>query len=189
MNNLVSVSHVQSGVPEMPNLVRGSANEVNNSINNDFISHPQQYPFEIKRVRQWSFKRWPWAKHSGSPESTTNPKQSSQPSVGLRLQSQHYFKSGTVVEISIPLRGEAQYFTGTVVLVRELAEGFEIGLWLSNVEDEARARIVEKICHAECNLVKKTPSIKEPATHTNRGTELVQDGTWLDLSGKTALGH
>ena len=44
MNNLVSVSNVQSGIPEMPNLVKGSASEVNNSINNDFISHPQQYP-------------------------------------------------------------------------------------------------------------------------------------------------
>lgn len=188
MNNLASVSNVQSGVPEMPNLVRGSANEVNKSIKNDFISHPQQYPIEIKRLRQWPLKRWPWARRDTGKSNTSK---GAQASVGLRLLSQHYFETGSQVEVSIPLRGEAQFFTGTVVLVRELSDGFEIGLWLANIEDEARARIVEKICHTECGLGNKhvLQSTSPNANRNRRARKIGRDSSWLDLSGKTLLGH
>ena len=185
MNNLVSVSNVQSGIPEMPNLVKGSASEVNNSINNDFISHPQQYPLEIKRLRRWPFRRWSWLK-----QDCNEKKHAQQASVGLRLRSAQYFETGSQVQISIPLRGEAQFFTGTVVLVRELSEGFEIGLWLANIEDEARARIVEKICHTECDLEKNaTANLHRTAIKTDRDQAFSSSSSWLDLPSKALLGH
>jgi hypothetical protein len=52
----------------------------------------------------------------------------------------------------IPLRNEVQTFAGEVVLVREIARGFQIGVWLDTKADSARARLVERICHMESYL-------------------------------------
>lgn len=138
MNNLTSVSAVQSEQSVMPNLVHRMSNEDINSIRNDFIQHPAQYPLEIKRIR-----RWPWSAKANV---------FSKASLGIKIRTDAYLEAGSEICISIPLRGEAQSFRGDVVFVRELSDGYEIGVWMQNQQDEARIRIVEKICHTECNL-------------------------------------
>ena len=83
---------------------------------------------------------------------------------------------GTTMELSIPLRGDVQKFQGTVVMVREIATGFEISLWLVSADDASRARLVEQICHLECALSEKSapprarvPSSRPPKTHVRAG--------------------
>lgn len=56
------------------------------------------------------------------------------------------------MELSIPLRGVVQKPQGTVVMVRETPDGYDIGLWLASTDDASRARLVEQICHLECSL-------------------------------------
>ena len=56
------------------------------------------------------------------------------------------------MELSIPLRGVVQKPQGTVVMVRETPDGYDIGLWLASTGDASRARLVEQICHLECSL-------------------------------------
>ena len=176
MDNLTRLSNVQSEKSVMPNLVPQMSNEAINAVNNDFIKHPQQYPLEIKRLR-----RWPWsAKTVELPKAT----------IGLSVQSDRYIATNTQVQVSIPLRGEAQSFTGTVVLVKELKKGFEIGLWLASNEDEARARIVEKICYAECDLSHRTGD--QEAEASQHGINTTNDDGWFGLTGKPGtlnLGH
>ena len=45
-----------------------------------------------------------------------------------------------------------QKFRGKVVLVRNMGDYFEIGIWLTQAADVHRARIVEQICHIETYL-------------------------------------
>ena len=112
------------------------------TIKNDFIRHPLQSPITIKRKRDWNW----FAKHK--PDNFSE--------LGISFRTQEYFAAGSRIEVSIPLRNDSQQFVGTVVMVREIRHGFEIGLWLENEQDEARARLVEKICHTECYLKART---------------------------------
>ena len=78
--------------------------------------------------------------------------------MGLSFHSEKYIPAGTRIDLEIPLRGDTQKFTATVVMVREEADGYVIGLWFASPSDASRARIVEKICHTECSLNARQPA-------------------------------
>lgn len=103
-----------------------------------FIHHPSGFPIEFKRI--WF--EWPHALDDELERST----------IGLIFESDKYFKPGTRLEITIPLRNESACFRGQVVLVRHQGDRYEIGLWLQRRADASRARIVEQICHIETYL-------------------------------------
>ena len=108
---------------------------------NGFIHHPVGFPIEIRRL--WLND---WFEDAVDTE---------QGNLGLCFESDRYIKPGTVLEISIPLRGVIQKFKGRVVLVRWNGESCEIGMWLSSRTDAGRIRIVEQICHIEAYLKHK----------------------------------
>jgi hypothetical protein len=105
-----------------------------------FIQHPAGFPIEVKRKRFW--EKVSIQEQTGS-------------RIGLMFDSEEYIKPGTIVEITIPLPDKSEQFTGKVVLVRQVGECFEIGLWLLRQEDASRARIVEQICHIEVYMQEK----------------------------------
>lgn len=105
-----------------------------------FIHHPASVPFEWKRI-------WFNTKQEVSETETAN--------VGVIFNSEKYIKPGVTLEIIIPLRNETERFRGKVVLVRNIGDYYEIGLWLYHHADASRARIVEQICHIETYLQEK----------------------------------
>jgi hypothetical protein len=105
-----------------------------------FIRHPVDFPIQVRRL--WFNGR-----------SSERPRGGSR--LGLCFDSEDFVRPGSLVELSIPLRGDVQKFRGEVVLVRETGFGYEIGVWLQNESDAARARIVEQICHIETYLREK----------------------------------
>ena len=125
----------------MPNSARSAIFPEIDSVHNDFIPHPPQFPIRYRRT-----DLFPW---------NSKTDRHHEADIGLSFVADKHVRAGTTIELEIPLRGESQRFTGTVVLVRELTRGFEIGLWLQNPDDARRARIVERICHAECYLRSK----------------------------------
>lgn len=106
-----------------------------------FIHHPSGFPIEARRL--WLGD---WFDVPDSMEESN---------LGLCFESDRYIKPGTVLEISIPLRGVIQKFKGRVVLVKWNGESCEIGMWLSSRTDAGRIRIVEQICHIEAYLKHK----------------------------------
>jgi hypothetical protein len=122
----------------MPKRLPAAAPGAIENIRNDFIPHPEQFPLR--------YRRKPFFSRSSTLAATTGS------DVGLSFHSDKYVPAGTRLEIEIPLRGQVQRFIATVVMVRELDQGFEIGLWFATPDDALRARIVEKICHTECYL-------------------------------------
>ena len=106
-----------------------------------FICHPRGFPIACRRMTFWDRRRTADCRQPGS--------------IGLCFDSDKYIKPGTLIEITIPLNGEEQKFTGKVVLVRNRGDGFEIGLWLSRPDDAGRLRIIEQICHIESYLRQK----------------------------------
>jgi hypothetical protein len=107
-------------------------------LHDDFIPHPAQFPLRYRRrPRLRWFGREPAAVGGD---------------VGVSFQSPRYIPPGSALDLEIPLRGQVQRFSGTVVLVREQPQGYEIGLWFRSPDDASRARIVERICHTECYL-------------------------------------
>ena len=102
-----------------------------------FIHHPRRFPIEYRRISFWE---------------KTVPVFEEASDIGLTITSVKYMKPGTCIEIAIPIRRELQKFRCRVVLVREVSEGYELGLWLLNKSDAARIRIVEQICHIELYL-------------------------------------
>lgn len=108
------------------------------TMRGDFIPHPDQFPLRYRRR-----STLPW-RHD-EPEAGGAD-------VGVSFHSPRHLPAGTRIELEIPLRGVTQRFVGTVVMVREESEGYQIGLWFANRDDAARARIVERICHTECYL-------------------------------------
>lgn len=104
----------------------------------DFIAHPPQFPLRFRRR-----SLLPW-RVSAAPGGGGD--------IGLSFHSSKYLPAGAGIELEIPLRGTIQRFSATVVLVREQADGYEIGLWFASPDDAARARIVERICRTECYL-------------------------------------
>ena len=123
----------------MPNYAASAEPARFESVHNDFIPHPAQFPLRYKRRPEL-----PWL-HKKSQTSIAGD-------IGLSFHSSKYLPAGTRLELEIPLRGQIQRFAATVVMVRERPQGFEIGLWFASASDAVRARIVEKICHTECYL-------------------------------------
>jgi hypothetical protein len=138
MDNLASQQSVAAMLAVMPNLVPKKPKPSFQKIRNDFIRHPQQFPLEFRRTREWGW--------------SNREKKSSSGDLGLSFVSCKYIPTGTKMELSIPLRGVVQKFQGTVVMVRETPDGYDIGLWLASTDDASRARLVEQICHLECSL-------------------------------------
>ncbi|MDA0824236.1 MAG: hypothetical protein O3C28_17700 [Proteobacteria bacterium] len=138
MDNLVHHQSVAVDKTVMPNLVPNTKPSFQ-KVRNDFIRHPQQFPIEFRRTRTWAWSMRDQKLPSGD--------------LGLSFVSRKTIPTGTKMELSIPLRGVVQKFQGTVVMVRETSEGFEIGLWLASADDASRARLVEQICHLECSLL------------------------------------
>lgn len=122
----------------MPNVLPAVTPERLDAIHNDFIPHPAQFPIKFRRLTALPWKTRPAPALAGD--------------VGLSFHSAKYVPAGTRLELEIPLRGITQRFSATVIMVREEAEGFEIGLWFTTPDDAIRARIVEKICYTECYL-------------------------------------
>lgn len=106
-----------------------------------FIHHPPGFPIEWRTLRQ---------KHKPEDDGTT-----ANGNIGLCFETDHYIKPDTVLEVTIPVRGETQKFTGRVILVRNKGEIFEIGIWLTSKSDASRIRMVEQICHIEAYLTHK----------------------------------
>ena len=102
-----------------------------------FIKHPERFPLNFRRLRFWETAK--------SDEDIT-------PNIGLTFSSKVYQKPGSLLEVTIPTRNEIHKFPGKVVMVKQSDEGYEIGLWLMNVEDGPKLRIVEQICHIELYL-------------------------------------
>ncbi len=146
MDNLTSRQSVAAGSAVMPNLVPNNPKPNFNNIRNDFIPHPQKFPLEFRRqrVRGWLMRDKP------APSSD----------LGLSFVSRKYIPTGSRMELAIPLRGVVQKFHGTVVMVREITAGYEIGLWLASADDASRARLVEEICHLECYLQDKHNDVR-----------------------------
>ena len=107
-----------------------------------FIHHPAAYPLTWRRVRRLKWKK------TGAPDMQAA-------NIGLCFESEKYIKPGTELELEITLRGETQKFGGRVILVKNMGERFEIGVWLSTKEAAGRIRIVEQICHIEAYLKHK----------------------------------
>ena len=162
MDNLMSRQSVAARTAVMPNLVPQDTQPSFNKIRNDFIRHPQQFPLEYRRTRGW---RW-----SAREEQTPNG------DLGLSFVSPKRIRTGTTMELSIPLRGDVQKFQGTVVMVREIANGYEIGLWLASPGDTSRARLVEQICHLECSLREKPDQPRSVLPARNRRKYRVRSG-------------
>ena len=120
-----------------------------------FMRHPDNFPIEFKRD-------WMAAFRSGgdTPEQT---------GLGLCFESEKYLKPGTVLELSIPLRGETQKFRAHVVLVLENDKGYEIGCLMHSQEEAYRARIVEQICHIESYLQNR--HLARTASNENNGAQ------------------
>ncbi len=108
---------------------------IDDGLLSGFIHHPSAFPLSYKRL--WFDKD----KDSDNAQA-----------IGLCFRSEKYLKPGISVEISIPLRGDVQKFRGKVVLVRNMDDHFEIGIWLTHAADVHRARVVEQICHIETYL-------------------------------------
>lgn len=159
MDNLASRQSVAAKSAVMPNLVPHDKKPSFNKIRNDFIRHPQEFPLEFRRTRGWGW--------SAREQQTPNG------DLGLSFMSPKRIRTGTTMELSIPLRGDVQKFQGTVVMVREIASGYEIGLWLASPDDASRARLVEQICHLECSLREKSGQARPttPTRHKHKTRE------------------
>ena len=133
----------ESGIPArsfaMPKTIAGTGPTRIDDSNEDFIPHPAQFPLRYHRRRSLM------PRFLRRDEPTTGD-------VGLSFHTREYIPAGAELELEIPLRGRVQRFCATVVLVRECAEDFEIGLWFTSRSDAERARLVEKICRVECTL-------------------------------------
>lgn len=120
-----------------------------------FMRHPDNFPIQFKRD-------WKAAFRSGGdlPEQT---------GLGLCFESEKYLKPGTILELSIPLRGETQKFRAHVVLVLENGSGYEIGCLMHSQEEAYRARIVEQICHIESYLQNR--HLARTSSNENKGAQ------------------
>ena len=105
-----------------------------------FIRHPSGFPLEIKRRRFWE-------RHAIA--------EGENPKIGVIFESTDYIKPGEIIDITILLQNKLESFTGKVILVKNIGDEYEIGLWLLCQEDASRARIVEQLCHIELYMREK----------------------------------
>ncbi|MCG8379718.1 MAG: PilZ domain-containing protein [Proteobacteria bacterium] len=120
----------------IPNKPDNPASFDNDTIQG-FIKHPERFPLNFRRLRFWERSKAKFEQISN---------------VGLTFFTQEYQKPGNILEITIPTRKETHQFLGKVVMVKESENGYEIGVWLLNVEDGPKLRIIEQICHIELYL-------------------------------------
>lgn len=116
------------------------ANNFQNDLLEGFIKHPQRFPLKFRRLRFWQSSKIEITEDSN---------------IGLTFSSKEYQKPGSIIEVTIPTRKEIHHFMGKVVMVKESNNHYEIGIWLLNVEDAPKLRIVEQICHIELYLKDK----------------------------------
>ena len=112
-----------------------------NSNLQGFIYHPSGFPIEWRYLRSW--------------QKTSSIEYHGEGHMGLCFEADQYIRPGSQLEITIPLRGEMQKFTGRVILVRNMGDRCEVGIWFNNKADVGRIRIVEQICHIEVYLKHK----------------------------------
>ena len=143
MHSLSNAKTVTAPAAVMPNAVP-ARQPAADAARDDFLRHPRQFPLEAKRMRTWRRSSRAVSSPSGD--------------VGLCFVSQKYIPTGSEMELSIPLRGDVQKFHGHVVMVREIADGYEIGVWLASADEASRARLVEQICALECALQTGRPA-------------------------------
>lgn len=105
----------------------------------DFIAHPRDFPLRCRQV---------WR---GGDELRHE-----QGDKGLSFYSRRRFRAGARIRVRIPLRSAAHTLDGRVVLVRQLEQGYEIGIWFNNQDDADRARLIERICASELRLQRPT---------------------------------
>lgn len=125
-----------------PQLVPFSASPqqagLSRSLSGEFMKHPRDFPLSCRTVRKW----WPWQARERRSLSRS----------GIAFHSRRAFPLGSDIELVIVLRRRAVKFTGTIVLIRELSDGFEIAASLTEAE-LPRARLVERICELESRLL------------------------------------
>ncbi len=136
----VSLSKHQSnsavGTVVPPNMLDQPAN-FENDLLEGFIAHPERFPLKFRRLNFWQRSKIDTAQNSN---------------IGLTFTSSEYQKPGSIIEVTIPTRKETHHFMGKVVMIKESDNGYEVGVWLLNVEDAPKLRIVEQICHIELYL-------------------------------------
>ena len=134
LSNTHNYSPIESVIP--PDMSDQPA-DFENDLLEGFIKHPERFPLKFRRLRFWQ-------------RSKIEPSQNS--NIGLTFFSKEHQKPGSIIEITIPTRKEIHSFMGKVVMVKEADNNYEIGVWLLNVEDGPKLRIVEQICHIELYL-------------------------------------
>jgi hypothetical protein len=136
----VSLSHTQhrtaASAVSRPNLT-DKPDDFQSELLEGFIQHPKRFPLKFRRLRFWQSSKLELNEDSKT---------------GLTFSSKEYQKPGSIIEVTIPTRKEVHNFLGKVVMVKESDENYEIGIWLINVEDAPKLRIVEQICHIELYL-------------------------------------
>ena len=106
-----------------------------------FIRHPARCPVHIRKLGLWQRRQL------GLPDQAQHHRHG-----GLIVRTSDPITPGTVLEIGIPTQQEEQSFTGRVVLMRGLSDGFEIGVWFLHEKEVKRIRMVEQICRIELYL-------------------------------------
>ncbi len=149
MRNLGPSASLSAAQAALPQLVPVDANPTSSgtrkTLRGQFLQHPRGFPLFCKTLRKW----WPRLQATR------------RDGAGLSFHSTHALPVGTDLELGIPLRRGVERFHGTVVLIRELHDGFDIGVALTAADTE-RAEIVERICALEARL----RAAHAPARHT-----------------------
>ncbi len=99
-----------------------------------FISYPKNITLNTKHI--WRL-----------PELTSDEVKSGESELGLCFASSRHYNVGTLMEVSISIRGDEHKFVGQVVLIKGNAQGYNVGVWLRSQTDACRARIIEQICY------------------------------------------
>jgi hypothetical protein len=104
-----------------------------------FISYPKNIPLNAKHI--WRL-----------PELTADEVKSGESELGLCFTSNKHHKIGTLMEVTISMRGDDHIFVGQVVLIKGGDRGYNVGVWLRSQTDACRARIIEQICYMDSSL-------------------------------------
>lgn len=106
------------------------------TLRGQFLQHPRGFPLACRPLSRWRRLLLSSARRHD---------------FGLRFHAPRAIPIGTALELAIPLRHGQQHFVGPVVFIRELADGFEIGVEVA-LADAERAAIVARICELEARL-------------------------------------
>ena len=147
MRNLGPHASLSAASAALPQLVPLDANPIQSgtrkTLRGQFLQHPRGFPLSCRTVRKW------WPRLGSSARRRDGG--------GLSFHSTQPLPVGTDIELAIPLRRGVERFVGTVVLIRELSDGFDIGVALTAVDTE-RAALVERLCELESRLRTNDPA-------------------------------